>query len=105
MRPHGHRELAHPEPGFYTVGIKSYGRAPNFLMLTGYEQVRSVVAALAGDLAAADDVRLVLPETGVCSLQPAEAAQGCCGGTSVTGVAAVEAPSSAEPARCCGAAA
>ncbi|GJE38047.1 FAD-dependent oxidoreductase [Methylobacterium persicinum] len=105
VRPHGHRELAHPEPGFYTVGIKSYGRAPNFLMLTGYEQVRSVVAALAGDLAAADDVRLVLPETGVCSLQPAEAAQGCCGGTSVTGVAAVEAPSSAEPARCCGAAA
>ena len=67
MPPHGHRELAHPEPGFYTVGIKSYGRAPTFLMLTGYEQVRSVVAAIAGDLAAADDVHLVLPETGVCS--------------------------------------
>ncbi|RDI50330.1 NAD(P)-binding domain-containing protein [Microvirga subterranea] len=65
--PHGHRELAHPEPGFFTVGIKSYGRAPTFLMLTGYEQVRSVVAAIAGDLAAADDVHLVLPETGVCS--------------------------------------
>ena len=65
--PHGHRELAHPEPGFYTVGIKSYGRAPTFLMLTGYEQVRSVVAAIAGDMAAADDVHLVLPETGVCS--------------------------------------
>ena len=65
--PHGHRELAHPEPGFYTVGIKSYGRAPTFLMLTGYEQVRSVVAAIAGDLAAADDIHLVLPETGVCS--------------------------------------
>ena len=65
--PHGHRELAHPEPGFYTVGVKSYGRAPTFLLLTGYEQVRSVAAALAGDLAAADDVRLVLPETGVCS--------------------------------------
>jgi hypothetical protein len=54
--PHGHRELAHPEPGFYTVGIKSYGRAPTFLMLTGYEQVRSVAAALAGDMAAADDI-------------------------------------------------
>ena len=65
--PHGHRELAHPEPGFYTVGIKSYGRAPTFLLLTGYEQVRSVAAAIAGDMAAADDVRLVLPETGVCS--------------------------------------
>jgi thioredoxin reductase len=81
--PHGHRELAHPEPGFYTVGIKSYGRAPTFLMLTGYEQVRSVVAALAGDLEAADDTRLVLPETGVCStnLAPvAAASSGCCGG-------------------------
>jgi hypothetical protein len=65
--PHGHRELAHPEPGFYTVGIKSYGRAPTFLLLTGYEQVRSVVAAIAGDMASADDVQLVLPETGVCS--------------------------------------
>ena len=68
--PHGHRELSHPEPGFYTVGIKSYGRAPTFLLLTGYEQVRSIAAAIAGDLAAADDVRLVLPETGVCSTRP-----------------------------------
>ncbi|HYF56384.1 MAG TPA: NAD(P)-binding domain-containing protein [Salinarimonas sp.] len=80
--PHGHRELAHPEPGFYTVGIKSYGRAPTFLMLTGYEQVRSVTAAIAGDLAAADDVNLVLPETGVCSTSVAsdEASADCCGG-------------------------
>ena len=82
--PHGHRELAHPEPGFYTVGIKSYGRAPTFLMLTGYEQVRSVVAAIAGDLAAADDIHLVLPETGVCStnlpVDGATASSGCCGG-------------------------
>ena len=74
--PHGHRELSHHEPGFYTVGIKSYGRAPTFLMLTGFEQVRSVVAAIAGDMAAADDVKLVLPETGVCTTAPA----GCCGG-------------------------
>jgi thioredoxin reductase len=82
--PHGHRELAHPEPGFYTVGIKSYGRAPTFLMLTGYEQVRSVVAAIAGDLAAADDIHLVLPETGVCStslpVDGVAASSGCCGG-------------------------
>lgn len=77
--PHGHRELSHPESGFYTVGIKSYGRAPTFLMLTGYEQVRSVVAAIAGDMAAADDVQLVLPETGVCTSAP-ESAGGCCGG-------------------------
>jgi hypothetical protein len=81
--PHGHHELAHPEPGFYTVGIKSYGRAPTFLLRTGYEQVRSVVAAIAGDLEAADDVRLVLPETGVCDSRPSKAGEtagGCCGG-------------------------
>jgi thioredoxin reductase len=51
--PHGEAELAHPESGYYAVGMKSYGRAPTFLMATGYEQVRSVVAALAGDWAAA----------------------------------------------------
>ncbi len=81
--PHGHRELAHPEPGYYTVGIKSYGRAPTFLLATGYEQVRSIAAALAGDMAAADDVRLVLPETGICSapiVVADEKASGCCGG-------------------------
>ncbi len=65
--PHGAEELRHPERDFYIVGMKSYGRAPTFLLLTGYEQVRSVVAALAGDWAAARDVRLELPETGVCS--------------------------------------
>jgi len=78
--PHGHRELARPEPGFHTVGIKSYGRTPTFLLLAGYEQMRSVAAALAGDVAAADDVRLVLPETGVCSTRPiigADNSAGC----------------------------
>jgi flavin-dependent dehydrogenase len=64
--PHGVDELAHPEPAFYAIGVKSYGRAPTFLMATGYEQARSVVAALAGDWTAARDVRLDLPETGVC---------------------------------------
>ncbi len=64
--PHGEDELKHPEHGVYIVGMKSYGRAPTFLMITGYEQVRSVVAALAGDWAAARDTQLVLPETGVC---------------------------------------
>lgn len=65
--PHGVDELAHPEPGFYAVGAKSYGRAPTFLLATGYEQARSVAAALAGDWTAARDVQLDLPETGVCS--------------------------------------
>ena len=80
--PHGAKELAHPEVGFYIVGMKSYGRAPTFLMATGYEQVRSVVAEIAGDHAAAREVRLVLPETGVCSAEPvaAASAKGCCGG-------------------------
>ena len=81
--PHGIAELAHPEPGFVIVGSKSYGRAPTFLMATGYEQVRSVVAELAGDHAAARQVRLVLPETGVCSTDPVIGetnASGCCGG-------------------------
>jgi hypothetical protein len=81
VRPHGARELAQPEPGFYLAGMKSYGRAPTFLMLTGYEQVRSIMAELAGDHAAAERVELVLPETGVCSRGAADdAASSCCGG-------------------------
>ncbi|MFE2517688.1 FAD-dependent oxidoreductase [Streptomyces mirabilis] len=64
--PHGHKELSHPEQGIYLVGMKSYGRAPTFLAMTGYEQVRSVTAAIAGDLESADRVELTLPETGVC---------------------------------------
>ncbi|MFG1616406.1 FAD-dependent oxidoreductase [Nonomuraea wenchangensis] len=70
---HGAAELAHPEDGYYAIGVKSYGRAPTFLLATGYEQARSVVAALAGDWEAARDVRLDLPETGVCSSGLAEA--------------------------------
>jgi len=77
--PHGAAELAHPEPGLYIVGAKSYGRAPTFLMATGFEQVRSVVAAIAGDWDAARDVRLVLPETGACSAGPmAPESTRCC---------------------------
>ncbi|MFI5569180.1 NAD(P)-binding domain-containing protein [Streptomyces sp. NPDC051740] len=64
--PHGVNELSHPEQGIYLVGMKSYGRAPTFLAMTGYEQVRSITAALAGDLEAAERVELTLPETGVC---------------------------------------
>ncbi|WP_327113627.1 NAD(P)-binding domain-containing protein [Streptomyces sp. NBC_01341] len=84
--PHGHRELSHPETGVYVAGMKSYGRAPTFLAMTGYEQVRSVAAAIAGDLESADRVELALPETGVCGgaglfdtpdTQQADSA-GCC---------------------------
>ena len=88
--PHGHREVSHPEPGFYTIGVKSYGRAPTFLLLTGYEQARSVAAAIAGDLEAADNVQLVLPETGICETDFFEGGAGCCGG-----------PAPAETNACC----
>lgn len=74
--PHGAAELAHPEKDYYVVGMKSYGRAPTFLLLTGYEQVRSVVCALVGDEAGARNVELVLPETGVC--QTDLGAGACC---------------------------
>ncbi|MCW5633987.1 MAG: NAD(P)-binding domain-containing protein [Rubrivivax sp.] len=88
VRPHGHRELAHPEPGFYTLGVKSYGRAPTFLMATGFEQARSVVAAIAGDIEAADRVELDLPQTGVCSTGSLAGVGGsddaCCGSASTT---------------------
>jgi hypothetical protein len=66
--PHGEAELRHPEANFYIVGNKSYGRAPTFLLITGYEQVRSVVAAIVGDWKAAQEVNLILPETGVCNV-------------------------------------
>lgn len=78
VEPHGFRELTHPENGFFIVGMKSYGRAPTFLLATGYEQVRSVVAWLDGDLASASQVELVLPGTGVCSTDLAGSAGGCC---------------------------
>jgi hypothetical protein len=93
VRPHGARELAQPETGFYFAGMKSYGRAPTFLMMTGYEQVRSIVADIAGDKKAAERVELVLPETGVCSRPLTSAADetaGCCGG-----------PAPAESDACC----
>lgn len=67
VEPHGFAELTQPERDFFIVGMKSYGRAPTFLLATGYEQVRSVSAWLAGDAAAAREVALTLPATGVCS--------------------------------------
>jgi hypothetical protein len=91
VRPHGAVELAHPEPGFYVIGSKSYGRAPTFLLATGFEQARSVAAMIAGDREAALRVALDLPETGVCKSDVAEADDGgaCC------------APSPAVASACC----
>ncbi|WP_231391772.1 FAD-dependent oxidoreductase [Arthrobacter sp. 35W] len=104
--PHGAKLLAHPEKDFYIAGMKSYGRAPTFLLATGYEQVRSIAAALAGDHEAANTVHLELPETGVCSTDlggscdtPAtqaaesdETAESCCA-----------APAAVEETSCCAA--
>jgi hypothetical protein len=90
--PHGEDVLRQPERGFYLAGMKSYGRAPNFLMLTGYEQVRSIACALTGDAEGARRVTLALPETGVCSgpLDGAviDTAAACCGGPAPADVAA-----------------
>ncbi len=83
VRPHGARELQQDDRGFYLAGIKAYGRAPTFLMITGYEQVRSIAADIAGDKEAAERVELDLPETGVCTRGGVEGGAGassCCGG-------------------------
>ncbi|MBG6056492.1 thioredoxin reductase [Salinibacterium sp. CAN_S4] len=76
VEPHGFVELEQPEPNFFIAGMKSYGRAPTFLLATGYEQVRSITAYLAGDLDSATNVELVLPYTGVCSTDAS--ASSCC---------------------------
>ncbi|RNF86181.1 NAD(P)-binding domain-containing protein [Montanilutibacter psychrotolerans] len=130
VRPHGAEELKHPDAGVYIVGMKSYGRAPTFLLMTGYEQVRSVVAAVAGDWEAARRVELVLPETGVCITQfteedaieaknsccapapvakapipEAQSRNGCCGGpapNNVDACCAIDADAKAEGKSGCG---
>jgi hypothetical protein len=109
VSPHGYRELAHPESGYYAVGAKSYGRAPNFLMATGYEQVRSVVAALAHDYEAANRVELALPGTGVCGLSldmgdttAAHAPSACCGPIAESLIATLSVAAPHAVSSCCG---
>ncbi|NUL43915.1 NAD(P)-binding domain-containing protein [Cellulosimicrobium funkei] len=97
VTPHGERMLAHPEQGFYIAGMKSYGRAPTFLMATGYEQVRSIAASLAGDWAAADNVELHLPETGVCATDLG----GSCDLPATEPVALGTTPGTARVSSCC----
>lgn len=77
VEPHGFAELQHPEPNFFIAGMKSYGRAPTFLLATGYEQVRSIAAWLAGDAESARAVQLTLPSTGACSTGDSGGG-GCC---------------------------
>ncbi|MEU4364906.1 FAD-dependent oxidoreductase [Promicromonospora sp. NPDC023987] len=98
--PHGVKELTHPEPNVFLAGMKSYGRAPTFLATTGYEQVRSIAAALAGDHEAAERVELQLAETGVCGgaglFDEPEAdasAGGCCAAPSEPELISLSVPS------------
>lgn len=63
---HGEAELRQPEPNFYIVGSKSFGRASNFLMAIGYEQVKSVVRGIDSDLKANYNVEYACG-TNVCS--------------------------------------
>jgi hypothetical protein len=58
--------------------MKSYGRAPTFLLATGYEQVRSIAAFMAGDIEAARRVELDLPQTGVCTSDRVSSETGSC---------------------------
>ena len=103
--PHGAEELRHPETNFYIAGMKSYGRAPTFLMLTGYEQVRSIAAAIAGDWESARDVQLVLPETGVCSTSILEARGIACCASAATAENSCCSESNASSGSCCSTAA
>ncbi|MFE1825373.1 NAD(P)-binding domain-containing protein [Streptomyces yangpuensis] len=112
--PHGVNELSHPEKDVYLVGMKSYGRAPTFLAMTGYEQVRSIAAHLAGDHEAAERVELTLPETGVCGgaglfdepVAVEETGGGCCAAPATltigaaTATATAPAPASATSGGC-----
>jgi hypothetical protein len=108
--PHGAEELKQPDSNLFVVGMKSYGRAPTFLMRTGYEQVRSVVSAIAGDWEAARRVELVLPETGACSTdRSGSATSGCCGSAAdaevaipLVSVSKSRPAAAAPPPSCCG---
>ncbi|OZF36157.1 flavoprotein [Rhodococcus sp. 14-2496-1d] len=99
VSPHGVEELTQPEPGLYLVGMKSYGRAPTFLAMTGYEQVRSIAAELAGDHEGARKVELTLPDTGVCGgaglfdEPDAPSSGGCCGAPAAPELITLGAPS------------
>ncbi len=107
VRPHGAEELAQPDAGLFLAGMASYGRAPTFLLATGYEQVRSIAAFLAGDVAAARRVELDLPQTGICSSsrvlpQAVDAVASCCTPETPQGSRCEPKPELVEEAPCCG---
>ena len=46
---HGPDTLVNPEPGFFILGSKSYGRNSQFLLRVGWEQVDQVFSLISGD--------------------------------------------------------
>ena len=106
VRPHGAHELQQPDTGLFLAGMASYGRAPTFLLATGYEQVRSIAAFLVGDMEAARRVELDLPQTGVCSssrvVAALDAEAACCTPTTIQGAGCPLKPELAEDTPCCG---
>ena len=46
----GKDTMRSPEPRFFIVGMKSYGRGSAFLLRIGYEQVQHVMALLADEM-------------------------------------------------------
>ena len=99
-QPYGFEALRHPEENLFVVGMKSHGRAPNFFLFYGYEQVRSVAAWLCGDIEAAKRVEFALPEGAVCGGCGDGACCGSVGGTQSCGTGG----GSAGGSGCCGSA-
>lgn len=58
---HGEELLRQPEEDFYIIGAKSFGRASTFFLTTGYEQARSVVSYLTGDIKSSQQIKITLP--------------------------------------------
>jgi thioredoxin reductase len=46
--PHGAETLRNPEPNFYILGAKSYGRNSHFLLRNGFDQIREVFTLITG---------------------------------------------------------
>ncbi len=53
VEPLGPDTLVNPEPGFFILGAKSYGRNSQFLLRHGWQQVDDVMTLLAGEAPAA----------------------------------------------------
>lgn len=63
QKAHGPQTLVNPEPNFYIIGAKSFGRGSNFLFSIGLEQIREVFTIIGGreDLDLYSSVTNLLP--------------------------------------------